>query len=380
MIKEKAIIDRFLEIEDPWSLPVGERRELLAASIREAVGFHYEHNTVWRRLCEAKGFRPSDVQTYDDLNLIPVISTRAFKGGFDLLSVPEEEIVKVHMSSGTSGNRSRVPRDRITLDRNERSLQISIRKFRASDARYLAMMSPSPDELGDLTMANYARTAAAMAEDHGFFLELKGGFRPEKVVETLNRVKVRPVNIGGAPVLIMVLAQYILKTGDRIRTLTPDSGVSSAGGFKTPTGDMISREEFDQLVMKAFGIPRENIRDVYSMSELNGALLECGHHHKHLPPWFYLSIRNPADIDEEVAPGEEGLPVFLDPLAHSYPGFIIADDIVSITTGPEEICACGVPGPVLAPHVRRAQGVEEKGCGRHVAELREQMMNSDENI
>jgi len=373
MTTPRSIIDEFLEIEDPWMISEEKRKEFLTASIIEAVEHHYKNNTVWRRLCDSKNFKPTDIQSYEDLNRIPVISTRAFKGGFNLLSVPEKDIVKIHVSSGTSGNRSRVPRDRITLERQKKSLFNTIKKFRVSDAGYFAMMSPSPDEISDLAIANYSRTACEMVQNFDFFLKLDGGFQPDKVVERINSVKERPINIGGAPILIMALAKYILETGNRITTITEDSGISSGGGFKSPSGDVVDRNTYNNLLMKAFGIKEENIRDVYSMSELNGAMLECEHHYKHVPPYFYLSIRNPANLDEEVPVGEEGLPVFIDPLANSYPGFIIADDIVSMKLPSSERCSCGQPGPVLETNVRRAEGAEEKGCGRHVAELKDQL-------
>jgi len=103
MTTPRSIIDEFLEIEDPWMISEEKRKEFLTASIIEAVEHHYKNNTVWRRLCDSKNFKPTDIQSYEDLNRIPVISTRAFKGGFNLLSVPEKDIVKVHVSSGTSG-------------------------------------------------------------------------------------------------------------------------------------------------------------------------------------------------------------------------------------------------------------------------------------
>ena len=371
MTTPTPIIDRFLAFDDPWSLPESERKDLLTGAVIEAVEHHYKNNPVWRRLCEAKNFKPSDINGYDDLNRIPVISTRAFKGGFDLLSVPPEDIVKTHLSSGTSGNRSRVPRDRITLDRQSRSLWNTIRKFRVSRSGYYGMMAPSPEELGDLAIANYSKTACAMVDNYDFFLKLDGGFRPEKVVERLNSVTERPVDIGGAPMLILALAEYVLKTGQRITSFTEETGVTSGGGFKTPRGEVLDRETYNRILMQAFGVKEENIRDVYSMSELNGAMMECEHHRKHVPPYFYVSIRNPANPEEEVPFGEEGLPVFLDPLAHSYPGFIIADDIVTMETGPFDECSCGRPGATLSTAIRRAEGAEEKGCGRHVAELQD---------
>ncbi|NPA36537.1 MAG: hypothetical protein GXO47_06785 [Chlorobi bacterium] len=375
MRQPESIIDKFLDIEDPWSLSETERKDLLTGSIIEAAEHHYKNNTVWRKLCDVKNFKPSDINSYDDLNRIPVISTRAFKGGFDLLSVPKEDIVKVHMSSGTSGNRSRVPRDRITLERARKSILKSNAKFRKGDAGYLGMMSPSPEEISDLTIANYAKISLEDYKSYDFFLKLDGGFDPEKVVEKLNSVTDRPVNLGGAPMLILALADYVMKTGNKILTMDENSAVTSGGGFKSAKGDVVDRETFNQIVMKAFNVKEENVRDTYSMSELNGVFNECEHHMKHIPPFFYISIRNPSNLDEEVPLGEEGLPVFIDPLAHSYPGFIIADDIVSIKTGPFEECACGIVGPTFAPKVRRAEGAEEKGCGRHVDELSEQLSN-----
>ncbi len=373
MAQSTSIIDKFLDIEDPWSLSETERKDFLVGSIIEAVEHHYKNNTVWRKLCEVKNFKPTDINSYDDLNRIPVISTRAFKGGFDLLSVPKEDIVKIHMSSGTSGSRSRVPRDQITLDRVRKSILKTNAKFRLGEAGYLGMMSPSPEEISDLTIANYAQISLEDYKSYDFFLKLEGGFNPEKVAAQLNSVTDRPVNIGGAPMLILALADYIMKTGNKILTMDESSSVTSGGGFKSSTGEVVDRETFNQIVVRAYNIKNENVRDSYSMSELNGVFNECGHHMKHIPPYFYISIRNPSNLDEEVPQGEEGLPVFIDPLAHSYPGFIIADDIVSIKTGAFEKCACGVNGPTFAPKVRRAEGAEEKGCGRHVAELSEQL-------
>jgi long-chain-fatty-acid---luciferin-component ligase len=369
----KSVIDQFLAIDDPWKLSEAERKDLLVRSIAEAAEFHYANNPVWRKLCDSRNFSPGEIKTYDDLKRIPVISTRAFKGGFNLLSVPEKDIVKVHMSSGTLGSRSRVPRDKITMERNRISMLKTIDKFRDSKYGYIGMMSPSPDEISDLTMASYAKISLEGFKSYDFFLKLDGGFQPEKVVERLNTVTDRPVSIGGAPMLVLALADYVMKSGNRIITMSEESTVTTGGGFKTHQGEMVDRQTYNHIVMEAFGVKEKNIRDVYSMSELNGILYECEHHYKHVPPYFYLSVRNPANLEEEVPFGEEGLPVFIDPLAHSYPGFILADDIVRMRTDISEKCSCGVAGAVLDTSVRRARGAEEKGCGRHVDELKEKL-------
>jgi long-chain-fatty-acid---luciferin-component ligase len=365
-----AIIDDFLAIENPWALDEKEMKDFQFRSIREAFGNHYANNKLYRGFCDRKGFTPENLQSYEDLIRIPVLSTRIFKEGFKLLSVDESEVAQMHTSSGSSGSQSRVPRDRITLDRFTISMRKSI-QYTAGTYGYLAMLGPSPDELGDLALANYAKVGCDIAEDHEFFLK-DYDFDPEYIIEKCNATPHRPVRIGGGPMLILDLADWILETGDKITSLTPESMITSGGGFKDMMGVAMDRDEYDEKVSEAFGLPKSNIRDAYGMSELNAIMLECSEQVKHVPPWIHMSIRNPANLDEEVAPGEEGLPAFLDPLANSYPGFVIADDIVRAVVEHDEVCGCGLRGPGLFKVVRRAEGAEEKGCGRHVDELRHQ--------
>jgi long-chain-fatty-acid---luciferin-component ligase len=365
-----AVIDDFLAIENPWALDENEMKDFQFRSIREAFENHYANNKLYRGFCDRKGFTPENLKSYEDLIKIPVLSTRIFKEGFKLLSVDEGDVVQTHTSSGSSGSQSRVPRDRITLDRFTISMHKSI-LYTAGSYGYLAMLGPSPDELGDLSLANYAQVGCDMAEDYEFFLK-DYDFDPEYIIEKCNATPHRPVRIGGGPMLILDLADWIMETGDKITSLTPDSMITSGGGFKDMMGVAMDRDEYDEKVSEAFGVPKRNIRDAYGMSELNAIMLECSEQVKHVPPWIHMSIRNPANLDEEVAPGEEGLPAFLDPLANSYPGFVIADDIVRSVVGHDEVCGCGLRGPGLFKVVRRAEGAEEKGCGRHVDELRHQ--------
>lgn len=365
-----AIIDELLAHEDPWKLDPPAIKDYQFRSIREAFTFHYGANDFYRGYCERKGFGPEDLKTFEDLFRIPVLSTRIFKEGFKLLSVPESDVAIFHESSGSSGSQSRVPRDKITLDRFTISMHKTIYGVTGPYA-YLAMLGPSPEEMGSLSLANYAQVGCEIAEDYEFFLK-DYDFEPEYIIEKLNATPHRPVRIGGGPMLILDLVDWMNETGDKITSLTEESLVTSGGGFKDMTGVAMDRDEYDEKVARGFGIPKSSVRDAYGMSELNAIMLECEKQVKHIPPWAILSVRNPANLDEEVAPGEEGLPAFLDPLAHSYPGFVIADDIVRMTVGPDEVCGCGLRGPGLHKVVRRAEGAEEKGCGRHLDELRHQ--------
>ena len=360
--------DGLLEERDAFHLPPAQLAPRRFKAIVESLEHHHRDNPTYRRLCDARGFKPADVKRPEDLVRIPLLSTRAFKEKLSILSVAPEKIVKTHHSSGTAGTRSRVPRDQVTLDRFTRSLQQTILQVQG-ESGYIGLLGPSPEELGDLSFANWARVGCALAKGHDFFLK-DYEFEPEQIVATLNKVTLRPVQIGGSPMLILELANFITESGQRLTTLTEDSRVTSGGGFKNLGGEIITRAQYDERVSAAYGVPRKNIRDAYAMSEINGFLSECDQNVKHLPPWLHLSVRNPADLDEEVGKGVEGLPAFLDPLAHSYPGFVVADDIVKVVVADGERCACGRFGPCIDAFIRRAEGAESRGCGRQIEELR----------
>jgi len=57
---------------------------------------------------------------------------------------------------------------------------------------------------------------------------------------------------------------------------------------------------------------------------------------------------------------------FLDPLAVSYPGFLISGDYVRMIDGE---CSCGLDGPAIV-EIGRAKTKEIKGCGGIMSSLK----------
>jgi long-chain-fatty-acid---luciferin-component ligase len=97
---------------------------------------------------------------------------------------------------------------------------------------------------------------------------------------------------------------------------------------------------------------------MYGMIESNMLAVECHLHRKHVPPWCYISIRDPGQIGKELAPGETGTIAILDALSTSYPGFLLTDDMGDVETG---TCGCGRTGQVINFR-RRGQGGELGHC------------------
>ena len=67
----------------------------------------YRGSAFYRNKMDEAGVRPEDIQTYEDLEKLPFTTAQDLSEGypFPLLSVPFENVVRIHASSGTTGKR-----------------------------------------------------------------------------------------------------------------------------------------------------------------------------------------------------------------------------------------------------------------------------------
>ncbi|MEO8714145.1 MAG: phenylacetate--CoA ligase PaaK [Acetobacteraceae bacterium] len=79
----------------------GLQRERIAATLRRA----YAHVAHTRRAFEAAGVHPDDFRQLDDLARFPFTSKQDLRATypFGMFAVPREQVVRVHASSGTTG-------------------------------------------------------------------------------------------------------------------------------------------------------------------------------------------------------------------------------------------------------------------------------------
>lgn len=82
-----------------------ELRELQNKRLRETVKLEYENVAVYRERMDAKGVKPEDIKTVDDLRLLPFTEKTDLRDQFPfgLFAAPKSEIVRIHGSSGTTG-------------------------------------------------------------------------------------------------------------------------------------------------------------------------------------------------------------------------------------------------------------------------------------
>ncbi len=174
------------------------------------------------------------------------------------------------------------------------------------------------------------------------------------------------VYIAGPP---FWLDRIISRMKEEGRKVTLETGhVITGGGWKVYEDKRTPEEIFREKIGNMLGIPEENCRDAYAMTESNALFMSCEGHYKHVPSSFiHIFV-----LDDDLQPlgyNEYGRMAFLDSLANSYPGFIITGDRVKLL---EKCPECGRQGPVLDTEITRLPGIEGRGCALVMQEMLKQ--------
>ena len=82
-----------------------EKKALQSERLRRTVKHVYDNVTLYRERMDAKGISPEDIQSVDDLKLLPFTEKTDLRDTFPfgLFAVPKEQIVRIQGSSGTTG-------------------------------------------------------------------------------------------------------------------------------------------------------------------------------------------------------------------------------------------------------------------------------------
>lgn len=90
------------EFTDP-----GQLLDHQLAGLKWTLAHAWEGSAFYRRQFETAGVLPGDIKSLDDLARLPFTTGNDLKEGYPLplLSVPQEKVVRIHASSGTTGKR-----------------------------------------------------------------------------------------------------------------------------------------------------------------------------------------------------------------------------------------------------------------------------------
>ena len=75
--------------------------------LKWTVAHTYNGSAFYKKQFKSAGVTPDDIKSLDDLSKLPFTTGKDLKDGYPLplLSVPEEKVVRIHASSGTTGKR-----------------------------------------------------------------------------------------------------------------------------------------------------------------------------------------------------------------------------------------------------------------------------------
>lgn len=331
------------------------REEVQSKLFFESFMHHYTNNDTYRKYCMAKSISIEDIK--NSHRNIPLIPSTLFKK-HTIRTHTGEKTVKKCLSSGTQGSVSLVERDNTTMERFLGSVRNMIDNVYGIEDAMVFNLGPSSDEAADVWFA-YVMSVIDMVFPTINYVR-NDVFCVEECVEDIAKYAsaYKEIVIIGAPVMLMNFYKFLednnisFPFGDKVFIVT-------AGGWKKFQNRSVSKQDLKRMAKKYFeGISEESIRDAFNMVELNTVIPECECGSKHVPLWVdaYTVDLDTYEIAER---GKEGLLVFLDASAGSYPCFVMSGDLGKVTY--IDNCPCGRKG-VCIEITRRINTIESRGC------------------
>ncbi|MEA2053520.1 MAG: hypothetical protein U9O96_00145 [Candidatus Thermoplasmatota archaeon] len=405
-----------------FDLPVKEADEMRLKAIRYAFKHHYENNGFYRNFCKESNTSPDDIKSIDDLAKIPLIPDKFFKdypSGKDFAAwlatlftgeLPNVVVnknnpsyddvinsfnaagLKISYSSGTSGRYTFIPRDERTFYLSEyaiakTAITMVYPFWEYKMDGYLMMPDPNRtnvyagkvcsvyfDAIENIEVAinrelsteliQVAMGGGVKSSLIKFAVKRENKKMVDRIIKWLREKeeKKRKMSMVGAPFILHFVMNKLEEDGESF-DFGDNGAVVTGGGWKIYEHKRMPVEKFRKRVEDILGIPGKNCLDVYGMVEGNGWMVHCPEgHYLHIPYSYF----HPLILDDEFEPvgyGEWGRFAFLDPLAESYPGFIISGDRVRVL---EHCPVCDRPGPVFEPEIKRVMGEEMRGCAEEM--------------
>lgn len=352
----RTIIERLLE-KDAYSLDKTEKRKLLSDVLIEMTKTHSADCREYHDLLKNLGADPDAWADYTDIPMLPV---RLFKD-YELMSVPREEIKKVMMSSGTSGQSvSKLFLDTTNIKEQSAVLTHLISSFIGKNRLPMIILDTKLVKK-DRTMysARGAGITGFSIYGRDIFYALDENMRLDEqgIGDYIEKHRSEPILMFGYTYMIW---QYVVREMEKrnIRLPMEDAILFHVGGWKKLKDQAVDTATYNQRVRGVLGNVR--IHNYYGMAEQLGSIyIECEHGHLHCSNYSDVVIRDPKDFS--VCPtGKKGLMEVVSILPTSYPGHVLLTEDEGVILG-EDDCPCGRKGKYFKIN-GRIKNAEVRGC------------------
>ncbi len=307
------------------TMPVSKMKELQLERLKWSIRHAYNNVPFYRKSFDKAGFHPDQFKSLDDMRRIPFLTKQDMRDNYPygLFAVPLEKVIRVHASSGTTGNSTVVG-----YTKND------VEVFAEVVARCLVSYGVSDKDI------------IQVAYGYGLFT---GGLGLHYGSEKLGAITV-PMSGGNTPRQLMLMKDfgttvlcctpsYALNIADFIEKNMPEFKIESTklrvGVFGAEPWTEEMRHEIEQRL-------KINAYDIYGLSEVigPGVSSECSQksglhvYEDH----FYVEIIDP-NTGEVLPEGEQGEIVYTSLTKEAFPDIRYRSR--DITRLYHDDCKCG---------------------------------------
>lgn len=340
----------------PYNLTKAEKQQQLLNGLNKLAAHHIERNAAYRAMLEKAGYQVCN----DTLEQVPYLPVQLFKL-MELVSVKQEDIVKVLTSSGTTGQQvSKIYLDKETAAQQTKALVEVMKPLLGSQRLPMVILdtksvlkdrrSFSARGAGILGFANFGRA-------HFYALHDDMSVDWDGLQQFTNKHKGSKILLFGFTFMIW---QHLYKEAKRLNIKLDfgDSLLIHGGGWKKLQQEAVDSSTFKFELQRVLGI--RQIHNYYGMVEQVGSIfVECEHGHLHIPNFADVIIRDPIHFTA-LPYGQQGLIQVLSLLPKSYPGQSLLTEDLGTIHG-EDDCPCGWKGKYFSV-AGRIPKAELRGC------------------
>jgi phenylacetate-CoA ligase len=317
------------EYWNPWieRMPVSELEKIQEKKLIDLVNYVYRHSDFYKKRFDEAGVKPGDIKTLEDLQKLPFTYKRDLRDTYPtgMFCVPNEQLVRFHVSSGTTGKPTVVGYTQNDID-----------VWTTSLARAMTSIGVGR---GDIVQVGYG---------YGLFT---GGLGAHYGAEEVGAT-VLPVSSGNTERQIELMQDL----GSTVIACTPSyflfmnevantTGINIKGETQLRVGIFGAEpwtEEMRRRIEESTGI---KAYDIYGTSELSGPLFTECMYQDGIHIWadqFLIEVIDPV-TGEQLSDGERGELVITTLAKEALP--LIRYRIGDITVINREECKCGRTHP-----------------------------------
>lgn len=343
-------------IVEPFHLYQCEKEKKLLNNLNELTNFHMKNCEEYAQML-TKTEQCVEAKRLTDIPYLPVQLFKLLK----LKSIPDDQVVKVLTSSGTTGQQvSKIYLDKETAMSQTKTLIEVMRPILGSKRLPMIILdtksvlknrkSFSARGAGILGFANFGRK-------HFYALNDDMSLDIEGLQQFLQQYQDQKILLFGFTFMIW---QYVFKKlqEERIVIDFGDSVLIHGGGWKKLKDEAVDTQTFNQSLMQQMGI--REIHNYYGMVEQIGSIfVECSHGYLHAPSYADIVIRDPITF-EPLEVGNQGVIQVLSEIPKSYPGHSLLTEDIGTIHGIDN-CVCGWKGKYFSV-AGRIPKAELRGC------------------